>query len=162
MAKRKSRDSRTKRGGQPGRGRALKTLGLMRSKHLSLARAAKEAGTTPRTVKRYVGSALWKTEIGRYRAEPSDRLVRSLEFLTPEGRTVLQVRGSRNASLVGEYFDALKRYLTSGRTDALRKFEGKSLRVGKITYRFITDLELIDRLGNAGEIQFEDIYAMGG
>lgn len=145
-----------------GRGRALEALGLMRSKHRSLARAAREVGSTPRTIKRHIGSALFKTEAGRYRAQPSDHFVRSLRFLVPDGQIVLAVRGSRQASVIGGYFAAVERYLKTGLDDELNKFAGKSLRIGRTAYPFVTDLDLIERLGNAGEVRFEDLYAAGG
>src|SRR5260370_18503646 len=65
---------------QDARRRALDALSLMRSKNLSLARAAKEALTTTRTMTKYVASALQKKASGRYKAKSSDRLLRSLRF----------------------------------------------------------------------------------
>lgn len=46
--------------------RVLEALNLMRVHGLSLTQAAWEAGTTPRTMKKYLGGALMKAEDGRY------------------------------------------------------------------------------------------------
>ena len=147
---------------QEARAHALDALNLMRSKHYSLARAAKEAATTPRTALRYVSGALRREESGHYRARPSDRLLRKLHFLTPEGPIILDVRGSRKASLISRYSSSVKRYLLTGRTDALAEFQGKSVMVGKVRYPFLTDLRTLERLAHAGEVSFEDLYAVTG
>jgi hypothetical protein len=172
MKRRRSRTRRSSRRAGPrkltlreqaARNSAFETLALMRTKRLSLAKAAKEAGedgVSVRSVLRHVGPALVKGSNGRYAAKPSDRLVRSLRFLTEEGQIVLDVRGSRKASQIGEYFTAVENYLAKGEDEALRKFEGKSIRIGKTVYPFITDKGTLERLGYAGQVQFEDLYAM--
>jgi hypothetical protein len=147
---------------QQARAHALDALNLMRSRHYSLARAAKEAATTPRTALRYVASALRREASGRYRARPSDRLLRRLHFLTPEGPIVLDVRGSSKASLIARYSSAVDRYLKTGRAEALAEFQGKTVMVGKIRHPFLTDLRTLERLAHAGEVSFEDLYAVTG
>lgn len=143
---------------QAARARALEALSLMRGKGKSLTRAAEEAQTTPRTVKRYIASALRQRENGRYLAKRSDRLYRELRFLTPEGQITLGVRGSSKASTIARYWVAVDRYLKTGETDALKPFRGRSLTVGKLKYPFLTDPRALERLGNAGEVEFEDLY----
>jgi hypothetical protein len=143
------------------RNEAFEALRLMRTKGWSLAHASAEAGITPRSVIRHVGKALSKGDNGRYSAKPSDRLTRHLSFLTPDGNITLQVQGSRKASQIGEYFEAVRRYFATGDTEALSKFENKSLRVGKQSYPFITDIELLERLYSAGVFSFENLYALG-
>jgi hypothetical protein len=141
------------------RDNALRALSLMRTKHLSLAAAAREADTTPRTVVRHIGKAITKSETGRYKASPSDRLARSLNFITADGPIAVTVRGSRLATKIAKYSNAIQRYLETGQTDALQEFADKSIKVGKVTYRFVTDTRLLNRLGRAGEVSFEDLYA---
>jgi hypothetical protein len=144
---------------QLARSRALEALHLMRGKRRTMAQAAKEAGTTPRTVVRYAGSALSKTTGRRYRAKPADRLLRSLRFLAPDGLITVEVRGSRKASTIAGYWAAADRYLKTGETSGLMPFRGKSIAISKTRYPFITDPRTLDSLGNAGEVQFEDLYA---
>src|SRR5439155_20612577 len=70
---------------QVARERALAALAAIR-RGASLSDAAKENGVTPRTVKRYVGSALVQDRAGgRIRATREDRLVRYLVIPGPRG-----------------------------------------------------------------------------
>lgn len=140
--------------------RALEALSEMREQRKSLTQAARAAQTTPRTVKRHVAPALRKTRTGRYKPTPSDRLPRSLRFLTPEGIISVEVGGSRAASEIARHWAAVDRYLRTGQTDALREFRGRAIRVGKGRYPFVTDPRTLGRLARAGEVSFEDLYAL--
>ena len=62
------------------------------------------------------------------------------------------------ASKISEYWTAVDRYLKTGNADTLQKFAGKSIRVGKNQFEFVTDLQILDRIASAGEVSFEDIY----
>ena len=81
-----------------GRAAALDALAKMRH-GASFTRAAKEAGTTPNTVVRYVGDELHR-ESGRVVATTSDRLFRWLPVTTTEGvqRVERAARGRRRLS----------------------------------------------------------------
>lgn len=140
------------------RGRALDALSKMRSDGLSLQSAAKASGTTVNAVKRHVGSALERADSGRIRAKTSDRLVRSLNFPTETGMIGLDVKDSRSAKRIASYWNAVKRYTETGDTSGLRNFRGKSVRVNKRAYAFITDTGTLDRLADAGELAFDDLY----
>jgi hypothetical protein len=140
------------------RDEALHALSLMRTKNMSLAEAARETRHAPRTLIKHVGKALTKATNGRYKANPSDRFVRRLHFLTEKGPDAVTVRGSRLASKIGSYMNAVERYLATGKTDELDKYAGKSVTVGKSKYPFVTDTQLIRRLYDAGAISFEDLY----
>jgi len=142
------------------RNSALEVLSLMRTKGLSLAKAAKQAHTTPKTVVRYAGAALRKEPSGKYQASPFDRLARFLRFLTPEGQIHITVRSSRTATKVSEYMAAVDHYLKTGDTARLAQFRGKSVRVGTLKFQFVTDPRILDRLAHAGEVAFEDLYAI--
>lgn len=139
------------------RERSLEALSLMRRKGFSLREAAEAAGTTPNTVRRYMGDNLERTPKG-FRAKPRDREFRSMRFLTAEGPVYLPVTDSRTASTIGEYWEAVKLYLQMGNDRALRRFKYKQIRVQKKTYNFVTDTKLLERLGRAGELDFESIY----
>ncbi|MBA3274581.1 MAG: hypothetical protein H0T72_02210 [Chloroflexia bacterium] len=139
------------------RKRALDALSRMRSEGLSLKDAAKASGTTVNAVKRHAGPALQLTG-GRYQAKASDRLSRTLQFPTETGAIGLDVRDSRSARRIAEYWNAVKRYTEHGDASGLRKFRGKSVRVKKRAYPFITDLDMLDRLADAGELGFDDLY----
>lgn len=140
------------------RGRALDALAKMRNDGLSLGAAAKASGTTVNAIKRHAGSALERSSKGRYRAKKTDRLARTLQFPTANGSIGLDIRDSRSASRIAAYWNAVKRYLETGDASGLRRFRGKMVRVNKRGYPFITDTAILDRLADAGELGFDDLY----
>jgi hypothetical protein len=120
--------------------------------------AAKKVGTTLRTMQRYAGRALKPTSSGRYRAAAGDRLRRFVRMLTPVGLIAIEARTSKAASRIAAYWAAVNRYLTTGDDSRLRRFRGSAIRVGRVSYPFVTDLATLERLAHAGEVQFEDLY----
>lgn len=169
MARRRGRQKR-RRGATPQREpsptsrryaqtqlRVARTLTRIREGESASAAAGAE-GTTLRTLHRHAGSALRKTESGRYRATPSDRLPRPMRFLTPRGLDTITTRSARTASRIGEYWHAVKHYYDTGDTRRLRPFERTPLQVGREQIPFVTDPRILERLRAAGEIRFEDIY----
>lgn len=140
------------------RSRALDAVSRMRTDGLSLKAAAKEVGTTVNAVKRHAGPALQRQGGGRYAATASDRLVRTLNFPTETGITGLDIRDSRSARRVAAYWNAVKTYLETGDASGLRQFQGRYIRVNKRAYVFITDTRTLNRLADAGELSFDDIY----
>lgn len=148
---------------QLSRSYALESLSLMRTRGLSLTKAASTVSTSPRTIRKYVGSALWKAANGRYRAKPTDRLLRSLRFLTPEGQVTVNVHSSKTASRIGEYANAVRQALSRRAPEILRPFRNEFITSGEQRYPFITDLHLLEFLESAGEgVSFEDIYSRMG
>lgn len=140
--------------------RAFEAIQLVRRRGMSLTQAARAAHTTIPTVRKHVRSTVQKLPSGRFHVTPGDRLKRTLRFLTPEGVISLGVQGSRKASGVARYWAAVDRFLITGNTDALLKFEGKSLRAGGRSFLFVTDHRTLGRLAIAGEVSFEDLYAL--
>jgi hypothetical protein len=136
------------------RGRALEALSIMRRDGVSLNKAARRAGTTPNNVLRHAGPALERRD-GRYSAAPADRLSRLMLVLGRDvGIVTVSVRGSRRASLIGGHWNAVHAYLATGSSSALRPYTGRSV----AGVEFETDLDVIDELACAGELEFEDIY----
>lgn len=143
------------------RTRSLNALSDMRTDpKLSLQQAAKSNNTTVNAIKRHAGSALTKTSGGRFRAKKTDRLVRSVRFPTESGSIGLDVKDSRSASRISAYWNAVKKYVETGDASGLRKFRGKVVRVNKRGYPFITDTKVLDRLADAGELVFDDLYGL--
>lgn len=133
--------------------RAMAALRYMRSEGLALTAAAEIAGTTPRTVRRYAAPAL-ERQGNRWRPTSGDRLYRRMAVFGATGRADVDVRGSRVASLVGSHFNAVDRYLRTGDASVLAPFRGK--RVGGV--ELLTDVEIIERLDAAHELDIDDIY----
>jgi hypothetical protein len=124
---------------------------------LSRRKAAAKAKTTPRTIQKYSRSAIRRRE-GVYKALPADQLPRLMRVLTEHGVTVVEIRGSRLATRISQYWHAVDHYLRTGDRRLLRPFEGKHFRASGRLFAFITDPELLVRLGEAGEVRFEDVY----
>ena len=140
---------------QAARARSLEALSLMRRDGLSLKAAAKRAGTTPNTVLRHAGPALHR-ERGRVRANPADRMVRTMSMLGPQGAVSVSVRSSRQASLIAGHWAAVQRYVSTGDESELRRYDGVSV----AGIDFETDPDVIDELAAIGELDFEDIYEL--
>jgi hypothetical protein len=140
--------------------RVANAISRVRADRVSLARASREFGLDPRTAMRLGRSGLRKRANGRYAARPSDRLLRVLVIPTGEGLREIALRDSRQASEVAEYSNGVQRYLQTGDSSALREFTGKYVTDAKgEKVLLLTDLEELDRLGNAGVLSFESLYA---
>lgn len=146
------------------REQAFDVLSLMRRYDLDLTAAvrAHNRSNPPERIsreaaRRYVGSALTERK-GKLVAKPYDRLLRVMEFPTPQGSILLEVRDSRSASRLAAYDNAVKKFLLTGDERPLRRFRGKAIRSGKRSYPFITDPETLIRLEQAGELHFDSIY----
>jgi hypothetical protein len=107
---------------------------------------------------RHAGRAIEQLPNGRYEAKPWDRFERSVLILTPSGPERLTVKDSRTASKIGRYWNAVDDFLLTGATEDLERFASESFQVEGAQHGFMTDLDLIERLGFAGEISFEDLY----
>ncbi len=125
----------------------------------SFHRAARAAGTSGPTLRRWAGSALRKAPNGRYVVQRSDRLVRVLHVLTVDGMRE-GAFDSRQARVVAEHWNAVHKHLAKGETAAVDRF-----RDAHVTDRdgnrltLLTDPAALDHLGAAGVLSFESIYA---
>ncbi len=142
------------------RERALAAVARMRREHLSLSGAAKAEGTNVRTVRRYAATALERVgRRGLFRAKPSDRIARSLNFPTPEGQIDIVVRSSRTASAIAEYLNAVRKYLNTGDTSALARFHNKTFRSADgVRHQFATYPAALNSLADAGMLVIEGLY----
>ena len=141
------------------REQSLAVLALMRREGLSLQEAANRVGIDPRTVLRYVGSALEREgPHGQYHATPHDRIPRTLHFITPEGTVAITVNDSRMATRMAEHMNAVRAFTHAGDLSALEAFQGESFEVDGVTYTFVTDPEILARLADAGVLSIEGLY----
>jgi hypothetical protein len=137
------------------------SVSLMRSDNLSASAAARATGIAPSTLIRRSGSALQKLENGRYATNPHDDLVRVVIVVSESnGPIEVATSDSREASKAGKHSAAVQRYLETGDDSALRRFEGKHIIDAQGNrVALLTDLDDLDRLGSAGELSFESLYA---
>jgi hypothetical protein len=136
-------------------------VSLMRSDSLSASSAAHDTGISPGVLKRRGHSALQKLHNGRYAANPHDDLVRVVIVVSEsKGPTEVVTSDSREASKAGKHSAAVQCYLETGDDSALRRFQGKYIidaQGNRIA--LLTDTDELDRLGSAGELSFESLYA---
>ncbi|MGA2805693.1 MAG: hypothetical protein ABSF89_15120 [Acidimicrobiales bacterium] len=141
------------------RSRVHEALSIARQHpHRSLSWASRQAGTTVDAVARHAPNAIERQPSGRYRVKPADREVRVMPVIS--GGVVyprVAIRGSRQASLVGEHLSAIATYLGTGDGKPLRRLAGKSV-TGTLpdgrSYRFEleTNLDEIAELAFYGEL----------
>jgi hypothetical protein len=140
--------------------KVLSVISSMRSDQVSLTQASHDVGISPRTVMRWGKSALRKQKSGKYAAKAKDDLLRLLQIPTPEGTGEIGVRGSKDATLLAEYWNAVHHYLQTGDTSQLKRFRCQEIIDADGTiYPFLTDPSVLNRLGSAGVLSFESLYA---
>ena len=126
----------------------------------SLSQSARKFRRDPRKVRQAAPAAFRKLKNGRYAAKTIDLILRVLVIPSRKGLREIGVRDSRQASLLGTFWTAVDRYRDTGDASALREFRGKYIidTDGK-RHRLLTDLRALDRLGSAGVLSFESLYA---
>jgi hypothetical protein len=138
--------------------RVVKVISKMRS-GASLRRALENQHISPRTVKKWAGPVLQKRSTGKWGVTKTDRLLRELRIITPDGEREILVRGSRQATQLSRYFEAVHRYLETGDTSKLVRFQGKFIKDARgVQIPFLTDQKKLKLLGYAGALSFESLY----
>lgn len=140
--------------------RVLRAIAKMRTDGLSLSKASKEAGVSPKKVTSWGGRALRKGKNGRYAVAKRDSLPRVVQVPSSDGSREIALRNSRHASILGQYWDAVHKYLRTGDSSEIEKFRGKRINDAKGNQvEMITDVAELNRLGSAGVLSFESLYA---
>ena len=137
--------------------RTLEALSLMR-KGASATRAAKRAGATTKSIAKY-GRGAVERHGRRLVARDSDTMPRRMQVLMPDGieRNVI-IRNSREASLLANHANALRRYLNTGDATELEKFQGKAVTINGKKVPLVADTATIDKLTRAGVIDEYEPY----
>jgi hypothetical protein len=131
----------------------------MRSENASLRKVARELGLTPKQVLRSARSAFRRLRNGRYVAKATDRLLRILVLPSDKGLFEVAVNDSRQATVIGEYWNAVHRYLSTGDASELERFRKKRIKTasGK-RISLLTDVNELRRQASAGVLRFESLY----
>ena len=143
---------------------ALQVISLMRRGGRNLTQARREfnrlhpdSPISFATIKKYAKPALIERG-GRVRAKPFDRLSRHMLLPTKRGVISVEVKDSRTASSFAGYENAVKVYMHTGDDSPLHFYEGKYFTSNRVQYRFVTDTDILDRLAEFGELEFDSIY----
>ena len=140
--------------------KAAHVLSAMRTEKVSLRQASLEQGISPSTVLRHAKAGLRKTSGGTYAARKSDRLLRVLVLPTPGGLAEIATVDSRAATIVAEYWNAVTKYLETGDDTELARFRGQSIIDAQGNAApLLTDTDELERLGSAGVLSFQSLYA---
>jgi hypothetical protein len=125
----------------------------------SLNRASQKFNRDPRTVRRLGKTALRKLRNGRWAAKGTDRLLRVLPRPTSEGLVEVALSDSRQATVLGKYWNAVDLYRNTGDASRIQEFEGEYIIDAAGNHvPLLTDLRTLDRLGSAGVLSFETLY----
>ena len=134
--------------------RALSVVSRMRKRGESLSKAARAMHTTPRTVRKFVGSQLRRAISGRYSATSSDRLKREINVFGMEGYEPVTVRSSKQARLASEHLITINRFLRTGDTEQLKRFRRK--RIAGV--ELLTDPKRIREFAEADLVKLDGLY----
>ncbi|MEK6909342.1 MAG: hypothetical protein AABX23_04800 [Nanoarchaeota archaeon] len=142
------------------RNKAFEILRMMK-KGDSFTSALKEVDISSLLAKKHLGRAIFK-KAGRFKATKSDSIQRRIEFYSKtKGRIFITVRNSRDASLIGEYFSAVRKAKPTGETSELDRFKGKIvIDADGEAHKFETDIDKIFEIEESiEEPEFrDDIY----
>lgn len=138
------------------RERSLRVIASMRENpKLTLTEAAKREGTTPEAVVWFGERSVTKSQ-GRWRVSVADRLLRQM-YVYSDGQIVdVSVRGSRKASELARYFNAVRLFREEGDDTALQYFEGRSV-AGHV---YETDLDTLEEMARRDVLSIEDVYSL--
>ena len=134
---------------------SLRAVSLAREENLTVRTAARRVGVSVETVRSYAGPALERDAFGRLVPTRADRLYRRMPVIHPDGTIApIDVRGSRKASRLGGYWNAVKHLARTGDESKVRAFQGD--RIGGVDLP--TDADTIQDALEVYEPDFESIY----
>ena len=134
--------------------RVLEAISGARLRDLPLSRAAREAGTTVRTILRYAAPAVERLPSGRYRVRARDRLYRRVRVISEAGPVWEDTWDSLDARRASGHAHAVDEYGRLGDARVFDPFRGQ--RVGNAT--LATDIALLAGFAAAGELDAFDLY----
>ena len=135
--------------------RAFDAIARMRRFKVSIDAAAREAGTTPGTVRKYLPAALRLSKSGRWEVTKSDRYIRPVRLPDVFGPATVDARGFKQAQLASAYLASLNRWRKTGKAYELAPFHGK--KIGN--FKLITASRTLEALDDAGLLQIDSLYA---
>lgn len=97
---------------------------------------------------------------GRVPQKSRNNRLRILVVLTADGTREVPINNSAQASLLGRYWNAVQRFLQRGDASVLERFKNKRIATADGQHiQLITDPEQLNKLGRAGVLSFESLYA---
>lgn len=130
---------------------------VRRGESTNISSAARAAGTTLKTIRELLSSALLQDRPGgRIRVKASDRYSAKVQVLTNQGALSATARGSRERELAGQHRATYLRVLQGKEPpSALRRYRGE--KIGG--HELISNYELLLSFAQAGDIgQLDSLY----
>jgi uncharacterized protein YaaR (DUF327 family) len=140
------------------REKSLEVLSDMRRNNKSLTKASRDKGISIKTVRDSIGA--FKKVGSRWIPKAYDRISRVMVINENGQMTSIEINDSRTASKIGRYHNAVKKYLETGDSTELKKFEGMKIKDAQgNTHTFETDTKAINEIAEGiEEPEFYDIY----
>lgn len=137
--------------------RAIEVLGTVR-RGKSLSEGANDLGITPATVLRYFPHDFSKAKGSRrWVANKSDRHIRLVRDIGPDGMTRIRVRGSREASQQSLFLNDVRKAITKNDPTIIARWDDKRIGGRKL----MTSFRRLMALAQSGDLSFEDLYSVG-
>lgn len=137
------------------RSAASRAIEMSRATRLSLELTASQQSISVVTVRYWFPDAILPTRHGRTRPTRSDRHLRLRPLAVDNEVTFIETHGNHAAAKANEVFgvqwDVLHHRLPP---EALERYRG--LRIGGRLV--VTDIDVLERLGNAGQFRIDEIY----
>jgi hypothetical protein len=139
--------------------RITQAITKMRSDRVSHREASREYDLDPSVLTRLGKSALRKRKNGKYVAKPADKLLRILPLPSKKGLIEVALSDSHEASVIGEYWNAVHRYLSTDDATELERFRRKRIKTASGKHiSLLTDVNELGRQASAGVLRFESLY----
>jgi 3-methyladenine DNA glycosylase AlkC len=137
---------------------SLKVLSMLRGGR-DLHSATREVHVRLQTVQKHLGSVIVRRK-GEFVAKSNDRISRGLVIYENGRQSTITVKSSREASKIGEYFNAVRIFLDTGDKSALRQFKNVKIKDRKgVKHSLETNPEKIKDIEEGKEDrEFHSIY----
>jgi len=125
----------------------------------SLTKASREIGLDGEIAKQHICSAIYKRK-GRWRAKKFDKIQRKMNIYERGKIKSIIITNSKDASLIGQYYNDVKKALETGNEKVLKKYKKKIIKDAKGKKHILeTRLERIYEIEEAKEEpEFYSIY----
>ena len=144
------------------RAKAFEVLRIKRTSRRSLSSIARQKKISLPTIFRYAGEGFRKNrQTGRWDAKANDSFPRTMTMYERNvGPSEIEFLGSRKATIIGGYHDAVQLFIEEGDSTLLGFYEGMYVldRHGKKRYLETDTFKLIEAYERIEEPEFYEIY----
>ncbi len=143
------------------REKAYTVLRDMRHKGYSYSYACSVEKINRRTAERYLRTAIYRKH-GRILAKPFDTLPREMQVNSAGRSFFIELRGSRSASRMGAYHNAVRDYIYDGKLEMLNTYRNEGITDSSGTfYPFETDTKKLLEIYERKESESYEVYKGG-